>query len=67
VFTSMLEVMTTKSDMLRLIEQRGALKDSELPVFWASRISRSTRQLAAWPLPERSVASEGRTASSAII
>jgi hypothetical protein len=26
----MLEVMTTKSDMLRLIEQRGALKDSEL-------------------------------------
>jgi len=30
VLTSMLEVMTTKSDMLRLIEQRGALKDSEL-------------------------------------
>jgi hypothetical protein len=26
----MLEVMTTKSDLLRLIEQRGALKDSEL-------------------------------------
>ena len=30
VFTAMLEDMTTKSDMLRLIEQRGVLKDSEL-------------------------------------
>ncbi len=30
MFTSMLEVMTTRSDILRLIEQRGALKDSEL-------------------------------------
>ncbi len=30
VFTFMLEVMTTKSDILRLIEQHGALKDSEL-------------------------------------
>jgi hypothetical protein len=30
VFTSILEVMTTKSDMLRLLEKRGALRDSEL-------------------------------------
>ena len=30
LFTFMLEVMTTKTDMLRLIEQHGALKDSQL-------------------------------------
>ena len=30
VCASMLEVVTTKSDILRLIQQRGALKDSEL-------------------------------------
>jgi hypothetical protein len=50
VFTSMLEVMTTKSDVLHLIEQRGALKDSELASLLGiahQQVNQAARGLAA--------------------
>ena len=50
VFTSMLEVMTTKADVLRLIEQRGALKDSELASLLGvahQQVNQAARGLAA--------------------
>lgn len=50
VFTSMLEVMTTKSDMLLLIEQRGALRDSELACLLGvahQQVNQAARSLAA--------------------
>ena len=50
VLTYMLEVMTTKSDMLRLVEQRGALKDSELATLLDiahQQVNQAARGLAA--------------------